>query len=42
MKVVVLIKQVPDTGGDRNLDKSTGLLDRRGARPSSTKLTNVL
>lgn len=30
MKVIVLIKQVPDTWEDRHLDTSTGLLDRDG------------
>lgn len=28
MKIIVLVKQVPDTWGDRVLDESTGLLDR--------------
>jgi electron transfer flavoprotein beta subunit len=28
MKIVVLVKQVPDTWGDRRLDTSSGLLDR--------------
>ncbi|BDZ47872.1 electron transfer flavoprotein subunit beta [Frondihabitans sucicola] len=28
MKIVVLVKQVPDTWGERRLDLSTGLLDR--------------
>ena len=28
MKIVVLVKQVPDTYGERRLDSSTGLLDR--------------
>ena len=28
MKVVVLIKQVPDTWGERRLDPSTGWVDR--------------
>lgn len=28
MKIIVLVKQVPDTWGDRKLDLSTGILDR--------------
>jgi electron transfer flavoprotein beta subunit len=31
MKIVVLIKQVPDTWGERRLDTATGLLDRDDA-----------
>lgn len=31
MKIVVLVKDVPDTGGDRALDLETGLLDRAGS-----------
>ena len=29
MKIVVLVKQVPDTWGERSLDPASGLLDRR-------------
>ena len=28
MKIIVLVKQVPDTSEDRHLDSATGLLDR--------------
>ena len=28
MKIVVLVKQVPDTYGERILDSTTGLIDR--------------
>lgn len=31
MKVIVLVKQVPDTYGERKLDLSTGLLDREAS-----------
>lgn len=31
MKIAVLVKQVPDTGEERNLDPATGLLDRTNA-----------
>lgn len=31
MKIVVLVKQVPDTWGERQLDTTTGWLDRRGS-----------
>jgi electron transfer flavoprotein beta subunit len=31
MKIVVLVKQVPDTWGERRLDLSTGWLDRAGS-----------
>lgn len=31
MKIVVLIKEVPDTWGERRLDKSTGRVDRSGS-----------
>lgn len=30
MKIIVLIKQVPDTYGDRRLDRATGRIDRGG------------
>lgn len=30
MKIIVLVKQVPDTYGDRRLDPATGLIDRSG------------
>ena len=30
MKIVVLMKQVPDTWGERKLDTSTGWVDRVG------------
>ena len=33
MKIVVLMKQVPDTWGDRKLDLSTGWVDRNSADP---------
>ncbi|MCJ1708258.1 electron transfer flavoprotein subunit beta/FixA family protein [Microbacterium sp. VKM Ac-2923] len=33
MKIVVLIKEVPDTWGERRLDLETGLSDRSGASP---------
>ena len=33
MKIVVLVKEVPDTWGDRRLNSETGLLDRAGAEP---------
>lgn len=33
MKIVVLVKQVPDTWGDRKLDTSSGRLDRRASDP---------
>lgn len=33
MKIVVLIKEVPDTWGERRLDLETGLTDRAGAAP---------
>ncbi len=28
VKIVVLVKQVPDTWGERSLDSATGILDR--------------
>ena len=31
MKIIVLIKQVPDTWNDRHIDTSTGLIDRAGS-----------
>lgn len=33
MKIVVLIKEVPDTWGERRLDLETGLTDRAGVTP---------
>ncbi|MDR6689258.1 electron transfer flavoprotein beta subunit [Microbacterium sp. 1154] len=33
MKIVVLIKEVPDTWGERRLDLETGLVDRAGSAP---------
>jgi electron transfer flavoprotein beta subunit len=33
MKIIVLVKQVPDTYGERKLDPSTGLLDREAGDP---------
>ncbi len=33
MKIVVLVKQVPDTWGERALDATTGRLDRKGSEP---------
>jgi electron transfer flavoprotein beta subunit len=33
MKIVVLIKEVPDTWGERRLDLETGLADRAGVTP---------
>jgi electron transfer flavoprotein beta subunit len=33
MKIVVLMKQVPDTWGEREIDLSTGLVDRAGSEP---------
>lgn len=33
MKIIALVKQVPDTWGDRKLDTSTGLLDRDASEP---------
>jgi len=33
MKIVVLIKEVPDTWGERRLDLETGLTDRAGSTP---------
>ncbi|MBX3094455.1 MAG: electron transfer flavoprotein subunit beta/FixA family protein [Cryobacterium sp.] len=33
MKIVVLVKQVPDTFGERKLDTTTGLLDRDASEP---------
>ncbi len=33
MKIVVLIKEVPDTWGERRLDLETGLVDRAGSSP---------
>ncbi len=33
MKIVVLVKEVPDTWGDRRLNSETGLLDRGSAEP---------
>src|SRR5262245_10670094 len=31
MKIIVLVKQVPDTWGERKLDLATGLVDRDGS-----------
>ena len=31
MKIIVLMKEVPDTSGDRTLDLETGLLKRSAA-----------
>lgn len=33
MKIVVLVKEVPDTWGERRLDLETGLVDRAGSAP---------
>ena len=33
MKIVVLVKQVPDTYGERKLDPATGMLDREASEP---------
>lgn len=33
MKIIVLVKQVPDTWGERRLDAATGWLDRDAAEP---------
>lgn len=33
MKIIALVKQVPDTWGDRKLDTTTGLLDRDASEP---------
>lgn len=34
MKIIVLIKEVPDTWGERRLDLSTGLADRAASQPT--------
>ena len=33
MKIVVLVKEVPDTGGDRSLNLETGLAERQASEP---------
>lgn len=39
MKIVVLMKEVPDTWGDRNLNLETGLLDRAASDPVLDEIT---
>ncbi|MCU1477797.1 MAG: electron transfer flavoprotein beta-subunit [Subtercola sp.] len=39
MKIVVLLKQVPDTYEDRKLDLETGLLDRKASEPILEEIT---
>jgi electron transfer flavoprotein beta subunit len=39
MKIVVLLKQVPDTYEDRKLDLHTGLLDRKASEPTLEEIT---
>ena len=39
MKIVVLMKEVPDTWGDRNLNLETGLLDRAASEPVLDEIT---
>lgn len=39
MKVIVLMKEVPDTYGDRTLDLETGLLNRSGSEPVLDEIT---
>ena len=33
MKIIVLVKQVPDTYGERKLNPTTGILDRAASEP---------
>ena len=39
MQIVVLMKEVPDTWGDRNLNLETGLLDRAASEPVLDEIT---
>lgn len=39
MKIIVLLKQVPDTWEDRKLNLQTGLLDRQGSEPVLEEIT---